>query len=361
MPEHAPSSRSSKCPAPLTILARRCVSTGRSKNTTSTNVEEEKNEDTTDEVVVVDDNYVFRGFLAWCLWGWIPIPTGAKIKSSLFSDCNVNASYGRKTLSRQALRSAQHADTKAVVSTTAKTTARLSNVGSDAKHEEPTAHIDESTNMLKMALEVLKADFAEKELQKRSYLEALIVRDKLAAVTRKSDRLTEKYNRAKKGMAANEMKVLLDTYDAEIEGLEQQLQDIQQAEMKRRRQLAQLVQAPQSPSTNKEARTVCPTIEFEDIDLVSRLPAATTPSTAAAREAQRSEQSKFCVECNVTPSTHKCRKCKEVVCDLCCSSKRNLEMVWWCGSCFDNESPTNQRQIREGKYESDEFFSGNED
>ncbi len=68
-------------------------------------------QDTTDEVV--DDNYVFRGFLAWRLWGWITIQTGAQIKSSLFTDGKkANAAYGRKTMWRQALKSAKHAHAK---------------------------------------------------------------------------------------------------------------------------------------------------------------------------------------------------------------------------------------------------------
>jgi hypothetical protein len=47
--------------------------------------------------------------------------------------------------------------------------------------------------ILKWALELFKTDLAEKELQKRSCLEALVERDQLAAVTQKSDRLTKKY------------------------------------------------------------------------------------------------------------------------------------------------------------------------
>ena len=66
-------------------------STGTSNKKPTSSIVEERVE-TLDEVVV-DDSYVFRGFLAWCLWGWIPIQTGAKIKSSLFSNCKVNASY----------------------------------------------------------------------------------------------------------------------------------------------------------------------------------------------------------------------------------------------------------------------------
>lgn len=336
-------------------------STGSKKKSSKTNVEEDERkeddthicassppststiatEETMDEIVV-DDSYVFRGFIAWCLWGWIPIPTGPKIKSSLFTDSKVNASYGRKTLSRQALKSANHADTRRPVVPAAKKTLTL--VVPDAKHEEQNAH-RESTGILKAALELFKADFAEKELQKRSYLEALLVRDKLAAITRKSDRLTEKFHRAKKGTTtANDMKELLEKYDEEIESLEQQLQDIQKAEIKRR-------QSNSTPLADTEEAGVCSTIVIEDMDLVA-LSATTTPSTAAAGRAQGSK-SNLCIECNTTPSTHKCRKCKEYVCDLCCSSKRNLEMVWWCARCFDEESLTNQRQIREGKYESD--------
>jgi len=60
-----------------------------------------------------------------------------------------------------------------------------------------------------------------------------------------------------------------------------------------------------------------------------------------------------CIECKQTPTTHKCRRCKQFVCDFCCDEKRGLQMIWWCGTCFDNESLSNQNQIREGKYESD--------
>ena len=268
-------------------------------------------------------------------------------------------------MSRQALKSAKHAHAaKTPVVPAAKKT--LTITIPDTKHEEQTAH-RESTSMLKWALELFKTDLAEKELQKRSYLEALIVRDKLAAVTRKSDRLTEKYYRAKKGTAANEMTLLLETYDEEIELLEQQLQDIQKTEIERRQQAAVSSNPPSADkeeevrvhsaiasskpsSANIEEGTVRSMIVIEDVDMVS-FDAAATPSTAAG--GARATQSDLCIECNATPSTHKCRKCKETICDLCCSSKRNLEMVWWCGRCFDDESLTNQRQIREGKYESD--------
>ena len=111
------------------------------------------------------------------------------------------------------------------------------------------------------------------------------------------------------------MKVLLDKYDEEIEQLEQQLQEIQQAEMKRR-QSAAGNSTSLSPLTDKDA-SLSPTIIIEDIDLVSCVAAAATKPSTAAREVQCTQQSNLCIECNVTPSTHKCQKCKEVSCDLC--------------------------------------------
>ncbi|KAI2505022.1 hypothetical protein MHU86_9378 [Fragilaria crotonensis] len=66
----------------------------------------------------------------------------------------------------------------------------------------------------------------------------------------------------------------------------------------------------------------------------------------------------LCIECKQTPSTHKCRRCKQFVCDPCCYEKRGLELIWWCATCFDDESLTNQQQIREGKYESDNESAG---
>jgi hypothetical protein len=283
----------------------------------------------TDNEVVIDDNYLFRGFLAWCLWGWIPIHSGAKIKSSLFTDAKANASHGRKILSRQALKSAKHAAYRMPVDVAAAKKVLGEQVIPDTpSYEELTAH-RESTGMLEMALELFKADFAEKELQKRSYLEVLIVRDKLAAVTRKSDRLTDKFYRTKKGLAANEMKLLLDKYDEEIEVLEQQLQNIQKAEMKRRQSASSATGRPSvaggsttadstSAAQESTVKAIRPTIVIEDLDFCPAVATTRSPS-----DGTQPTKSSVCIECNVTPSTHKCRKCREFICDLCCSSKRN--------------------------------------
>ena len=36
--------------------------------------------------------------------------------------------------------------------------------------------------------------------------------------------------------------------------------------------------------------------------------------------------------------------------DPSCYKKRGFELIWWCATCFDNKSLTNQQQIRECKY-----------
>lgn len=52
------------------------------------------------------DNYYFKGFLAWCLRGYIPIDdsAGKGMKSNLLSDSKSTTSFGRNTASRSALK-----------------------------------------------------------------------------------------------------------------------------------------------------------------------------------------------------------------------------------------------------------------
>ena len=80
---------------------------------------------------------------------------------------------------------------------------------------------------------------------------------------------------------------------------------------------------------------------------------------AVLKEVEFEYDKHYCAECmsdspsrNV-PTSHQCRKCGMWICSTCCFEKRGLELVWWCGPCFDAESVTNQEQIRDGKYESD--------
>ena len=81
--------------------------------------------------------------------------------------------------------------------------------------------------------------------------------------------------------------------------------------------------------------------------------ASPAKSPAEAMLAIASMEVLVCIECRITPTSHKCRRCRRYVCDVCCWNMRGLEMIWWCAECFDNESLTNQQSIRDGNYEFD--------
>ncbi len=61
-----------------------------------------------------------------------------------------------------------------------------------------------------------------------------------------------------------------------------------------------------------------------------------------------------CNKCLCIPTNHKCRKCKKVpyVCDVCCLTKPDLELAWWCKACFAKETPAAQALICSGNYNS---------
>jgi hypothetical protein len=44
------------------------------------------------------------GYLAWALWGFIPIHNSAGMQSDIFGNANISASVGRKTASRAQMR-----------------------------------------------------------------------------------------------------------------------------------------------------------------------------------------------------------------------------------------------------------------
>jgi hypothetical protein len=80
---------------------------------------------------------------------------------------------------------------------------------------------------------------------------------------------------------------------------------------------------------------------------------ATIGTGEAAVESGATARDGLCIGCKQTPCMHKCRKCKQFVCNPCCYGKRGIEFIWWCATCFVDKSLTNQQLIREGKYESD--------
>ena len=125
-----------------------------------------------------------------------------------------------------------------------------------------------------------------------------------------------------------ELKRLMASYSLQIAVLQSELEVLQQAEINRHQKYIDQQQDEEKQKLPFPSK----------VDLTG---------TSITVERKRGD---LCIECNEMPSQHKCRKCKEYVCNACCSSKRELEMVWWCGKCFDEESLSTQNEIRKGGY-----------
>jgi hypothetical protein len=302
-------------------------------------------------------NYFFKGFLAWCLWGWIPIQPGAMMKSSLFSDVKCDASLGRNTTSRQAIKAKKSVASESAIIPRQMTALREHQPVTQSDLLVELRHA--TRDVLQKTYQLFEAEFAEKEQQKTAFLEVRIIRDNLASLTRKQDRLLKMYYNSKKGPVQNKMKTDLDRYEAEILELETSLQVLQESELHRRKKL--MLSQGVAAAVNMPAADVDDVAETAGSGTTSPsmasvpVPIVEIPFEDSGQRGGVPLQSSItvCSECKQIPSTHKCRKCRQFVCDLCCSEKRGLELVWWCGTCFDNESLSNQRQIRDGKYESD--------
>ncbi|KAI2500247.1 hypothetical protein MHU86_14254 [Fragilaria crotonensis] len=147
-------------------------------------------------------NYFFKGFLAWCLWGWLPIQQGSAMKSSLFSDAKCNASLGRNTTSRQAIKerkesvaarsSTPQQHTMAIRPQQSLTARQQSDMLVELRHA--------TKDVMQKTYELFEAEFVEKEQQKTAFLEVRIIRDNLASLTRKQDLLLQKYYHSTKAL-----------------------------------------------------------------------------------------------------------------------------------------------------------------
>ena len=342
------------------------------------------------------ENYYFKGFLAWCLWGFIPIDEatggGAARRSLLFTDSKTSTSFGRKTGSRTAMRKASREAEEELLGSIhtgdnrpgQKKKQRASNnhtsgirattvatgVAEDNHHHEQ--HATAMTNVLSRTLAFMDSESREKQIQRQVALQIRIVRDEIAFVTRKADKLAERYynlkERSNPGMLDQ-----LDVYDVEIANLESKLKDLQNSEVARRaRAIESRLSLPhQDASDTFTASTSVASVSgvimplggiFETPPQRTTSP-LTTISNKPTQEEQQQEHilqttTSYCIECQVIPTTHKCHRCKGLVCDLCCSTKRGLEMIWWCGNCFESESLTTQNLIRSGMYYSDDDDDG---
>jgi hypothetical protein len=226
--------------------------------------------------------------------------------------------------------------------------------------------------ILTQTLAFMNDESMENERQKNAVLKIRRVRDKIDAVTRKHDHLSRQISRSENGgmnTMRNQQIEKLTAYETELDDLELQLDALLDAESKRREkvichretahcragQQAELKQMTTQDdgsrpwSSSSSSSSVAAIIEGTTEDKKCASNIGGNPMITAIGGSVV-----MCFECSIMPTKHKCQKCKErFVCDVCCSTKRGLELVWWCETCFARETPAAQALIRSGNYDSD--------
>jgi hypothetical protein len=237
-----------------------------------------------------------------------------------------------------------------------------------------TACGEDDSRILKQALDYLDSESLEKARQKHSMLSCLRVRDEISSLKGQVESILRRYNHAKKrSQEADALMEKVDVIEALMRDREECLNCLQKEEanrqleviaeraairragavadslLKQQQQQQQLTAKP--PSNDVLMSTPVRKRQESPYGVVAFASPARSP--AEAMLAIASQAVLVCIDCSITPTTHKCRRCRRYVCDLCCSTQRGLEMIWWCAACFDDESVSNQKMIRDGRYESD--------
>ena len=197
--------------------------------------------------------YFFKGYLAWCLWGHIPV-CQSESTSTLFTDAKVDASFGRNTGSRAALK--RRADSTAAatpniarkrippvnaagnasstslcdstITITTPSSSRQSGVLDTARND------DGIMGILTKTLAFINGESLENELQKNALLKIKRVREKIHAANRKHDQLSNFIYRSENcdaGIRDHQLQ-RLQAYKTEITELETKLDELLDEETK---------------------------------------------------------------------------------------------------------------------------------
>jgi hypothetical protein len=295
------------------------------------------------------------GFIAWALWGHIPILNSAGMQGDFFCDAKKNASFGRNTKSRAAFR-------KLLVQ---KNGAGVDNRrGKKRRAEEEEAstltptHFD-SSKILAKTLQYMATESLENRRQKVAEMGMRSIRDKLISRHQKEDSIDEEIDRFARVKKKPGQALLDDDKNAienEIVSLEEKLDEFQSEEYRRhsnvinQRRLELTAFSSEDTTiircnSNNESSAglgynhpidVDNEDEEEDVDVNIIVHVNINNKNG-------------CIECDL-PSNHSCQKCKWCVCSLCCAGKRELENAWWCDMCFRTQTVANQQSIRDGLY-----------
>ncbi|KAI2512179.1 hypothetical protein MHU86_2266 [Fragilaria crotonensis] len=329
--------------------------------------------------------YIFKcgvGFLAWALWGFIPVHDSSGMQSDLFGDAKISTSVGRKTASRAQMRKLlieQNAATldnrrgkKRRSTEEQRQDERIKSQQSVPSPSVPQAPFDSRQAILSKTLHYLNAESLEKERQRNAQMMIRNVRDKLTSRRRNEDSISQELDRCYRSKRKPDQS-MLDKQNAianEIASLEKKLDELQSDECRRHSNMInqrtmELAAASSSDATItsgtdsfNESATADSMVEDvscrsdEDDDDDAAVVVVTTSTIVPMDQhvhGSKQRDNNGCIECG-TPSNHACRKCKKCVCSLCCG-QRELENVWWCELCFATQSVANQQLIRDGNYD----------
>ena len=317
------------------------------------------------------------GFLAWALWGYIPFLDSAGMQTDFFSDAKKNASFGRKTESRAAIRKLAIQQNSADVDNRRGRTKRRANEEEDASTLTPTPAFD-SSKILSRTLQYMAEESLENKRQKLAEMGMRQIRDKLVAQRRKEDAILQLFDRLSRNKKKPDQ-AMLDKHtgiENEIAALERKLDEMQDEECRRHsdtinQRSIEFIASSSSEDTATIIRRTDSSITTSNNGLdsaVDKSPIEVDDDDEFDMEendddddddAQQvrtnnnaKDKNSGCIECNF-PSNHACRKCKKCVCSLCCGGNRELENAWWCGLCFATQTVANQELIRDGLYSSD--------
>ena len=239
----------------------------------------------------------------------------------------------------------------------------------------------EDDGILKQALECLDSESLEKARQKHSMLSCLRVRDEISSLRGQVKSVSRRYYHATTGTSviADSLLETMESLEAKLLECEEYLSFLQNEEANchlnviseraaicAAASLSDDRSRQQSSIGGEKWLVVEPTATTTPTNLMTpvKRPSPILPSGVVMCASPMKSQAEamlsiactavlVCFECSIMTTTHKCRRYTRYVCDLCCYGNRRLEMVWWCGECFNKESVINQNTIRDGNYESD--------
>lgn len=316
------------------------------------------------------------GFLAWALYGHIPLHDGAGMASLLFSEAKAKTSYGRGSKTRTAMRKAAIAASSMVPVDNRR--------GKKQKRELEDVHAvnpnnNDSADLALFAKTIahLEVEALENEEKQQHGMCVRLVRDKLTACRRRSDILLQQlqlFAKSKKGTTALFDK--LEATEAEVEKLECELVALEERECGRHMQMLEKKRCMALAANIERTPPMIGKGDSFDSFTSSGLESSSSSgghnesggnddivdndnngdgsdgsnNTATASSMPYNDGTK-CMECNTIPTDHICSKCKKVrVCSICCDTNRDLQNNPWCKVCFESETPASQEIIRNGNY-----------